>query len=70
MLWSVLKAVSRSSESDSKIAGMAAAVLLKGRNKHLCLPQGVIATIMYAGHSSKMVSLLLLAMHIIATLYY
>ena len=55
-LLSVLKATTQSSKGNSKIAGMAAAVLLKGRNKHLCLPQGVISTIMYAGHSSKMVS--------------
>ena len=61
-LLSVLKAVSRSPEGNSKIAGIAAVVLLKGRNRHICLPQGVISTIMYAGHSSKMVSLLLLVM--------
>ena len=34
---------------------MAAAVLLRGRNQFLCMPQMVISTILYTGHCSKMV---------------
>ena len=37
------------------ILPMAAAVLLRGRNLFLCMPQTVISTIVYTGHCSKMV---------------
>ena len=37
------------------ILPMAAAVLLRGRNQFLCMPQMVISTILYMGHCSKMV---------------
>ena len=36
---------------------MSASLLLKSRNKHLGLVQGVISLLMYAGHSSKQVCL-------------
>ena len=36
--------------------GIIAGVLLKHRNKHLCLPQALISVVMYAGHCSKEVS--------------
>jgi hypothetical protein len=38
-----------------KVLSMAAAVLLRGRNQFLNLPQTVISTILYTGHCSKMV---------------
>lgn len=41
---------------NQSIGGMAATVLLKGRNKHICLTQSVLSVLLYAGHCSKMVS--------------
>ena len=35
------------------VIGMAAAVLLKERNKNMCKLQAVISTLLYAGHASK-----------------
>ena len=57
-LLTVLQAASTGqlSKPNPRIVGMAAAALLKGRNKHLSLPQGVVSTVLYAGHCSKMVS--------------
>ena len=39
--------------------GMAAAILLKQHNKHLCLLQTIISILLYAGHAAKRVRLLL-----------
>ncbi len=42
-------------EPNLLLLGMAASVLLKARNKFLCLPQAVVSVLLYAGHCSKMV---------------
>lgn len=42
-------------KSNLNVATMAAALLLKERNKTLCSPQAIISIILYAGHCSKMV---------------
>ena len=57
-LLSLLKAVSSSKPSrvDLRVVGMAAFVLLKGRNKDLSLLQGIVSAILYSGHCSKMVT--------------
>lgn len=41
--------------SSKRVLPMAAAVLLRGRNQFLCMPQTIISTILYTGHCSKMV---------------
>jgi len=38
------------------VVGMAAGILLKSRNKHMCALQSIVATLLYAGHASKKVS--------------
>ena len=40
----------------ASIVGMAAGILLKSRNKHMCALQSVVSTLLYAGHASKKVS--------------
>ena len=59
-LLSLLKAVSSSKPSrvDLRVVGMAAFVLLKGRNKDLSLLQGIVSAILYSGHCSKMVEII------------
>lgn len=41
--------------SFKRVLPMAAAVLLRGRNKFLCMSQTIISTILYTRHCSKMV---------------
>ena len=41
--------------SSDSIVGMAASMLLHGRNSQLCIPQAVNSVILYTGHCSKMV---------------
>ena len=50
-------AVACSSKSANISIVMAASILLKARNKNLCLLQSLVGQILYAGHASKMVSL-------------
>lgn len=38
------------------VVGMAAAVLLKERNQHMCKLQTLVSTLLYAGHASKKVT--------------
>ena len=45
------------SKSKSSFVVMAAAILLKAKNKRLCLLQSLIGGILYSGHASKTVSL-------------
>lgn len=56
-LYSFLRAVlfRRKCNLHHRNVGMSACLLLKSRNKHLGLVQGVISLVMYAGHSSKQV---------------
>ena len=69
-LLSVLEAAScnQPSKRNPRIVGMAAAALLKGRNKNLCLLQGVVSTILYAGHSSKKVKHICMVMVMVSIL--
>lgn len=45
----------RSSPPDIHKVCMAAAVLLKGRNKNISVIQSIISVLLYSGHCSKMV---------------
>ena len=58
-LYSFLRAVlfKHKHRVHHRSVGMCASLLLKSRNKHLGLVQGVISLLMYAGHSSKQVCL-------------
>jgi len=60
-LYAVLRAAcmrpTRKKISRRYVLSVAAAGLLKGRNQFLCRMQKHILTLLYAGHSSKMVSL-------------
>ncbi len=59
-LLAVLKSAcaTRRSPVDMRKVYMAAAVLLKGRNKNASLVQNVVSVLLYAGHCSKRVSTL------------
>ena len=46
---------SRTQQPDTNVILMAAAILLKQRNKHMCLLQTVIGCVLYSGHASKRV---------------
>ena len=57
-LMSVLNAAAGCTpQQHQSVIAMAAAVLLKQRNKHVCLLQSVIGCILYSGHSAKKVQL-------------
>lgn len=59
ILYTVVKRActrSRAKIKKSNVATIAAALLLKGRNKTMCSPQAIISILLYAGHCSKMVS--------------
>ena len=60
----VLRAAAESKRflPSESIVGMAASMLLYGRNSQLCIPQAVNSIVLYIGHCSKMVCLLLLFM--------
>ena len=44
-------------EPDAYVIAMAAAVLLKQRNKHLCMLHTIVGCLLHSGHASKRVSL-------------
>ena len=46
---------SQNCESDFHVIAMAAAILLKQHNKHMCMMQTIVGCILHAGHASKMV---------------
>ena len=48
--------IKRSSPPDMRKVCMAAALLLKARNKNMCLVQSFVSVLLYAGHCSKLVS--------------
>ena len=58
VLYDVLKAViARPKKStDASAIGIAAAVMLKARNRFFSFPQAVTSVLLYAGHCSKQVS--------------
>ena len=60
----VLRAAAESKRflPSESIVGMAASMLLYGRNSQLCIPQAVNSIVLYTGHCSKLVCLLLLFM--------
>jgi hypothetical protein len=45
----------RRQKARNSVVGMAAAILLKERNQHMCKPQTVLSTVLYAGRASKKV---------------
>ena len=58
VLCSVLNAASTHSKSKDACRAyplMAASILLKARNRRLCLLQSIIGAILYTGHASKVV---------------
>jgi len=48
---------SKKREPDPFVIAMAAAVLLKQRNKDLCMVQTIIGCLLYSGHAAKRVCL-------------
>ena len=48
---------SKTWEPDPFVIAMAAAVLLKQCNKHLCMVQAIIGCLLYCGHAAKRVGL-------------
>ena len=57
LLFSIAKSASTGTKSKKKpnlnAAAMAAAVLLKERNKTMCSPQSIVSVLLYAGHCSN-----------------
>lgn len=51
-------ASSRHACTNPGIVGMAASLLLYGRNPQLCVPQALNSVLLYAGHTAKVVSIL------------
>ena len=51
-------AASSRTRSNPGIVGMAASLLLNGRNPQLCIPLAVKSVLLYAGHSAKKVCML------------
>lgn len=63
-LYNILRSVSARDSSKAKLSsvGMAAAILLRARNKKMSLVQSIISVILHAGHCSKKVLLLYFVM--------
>lgn len=47
---------SRQATPLTSMIAMEAGILLKSRNKHMCLVQSIVATVLYAGHASTKVT--------------
>jgi len=60
-LFAILKAAAQPTRSRqatplTSMIAIAAGILLKSRNKHMCLLQSIVATVLYAGHASTKVT--------------
>jgi len=60
-LFAILKAAAQPTRSRqatplTSMIAIAAGILLKSRNKHMCLLQSIVATVLYASHASTKVT--------------